>query len=114
VQRHNPAGYIAAGRDLRDQPLDLSFGPKARSRQELRVVFLGQIGPDQQQAGQVQGGFREHVEQDRELPRQTRRATAALRLVLRHAQLVNAISVERGAGALAMDAARFDLPEMDE
>jgi len=72
------------------------------------------MGPDQQQAGQVQGGFREHVEQDRKLPGQARRATAALRLVLGYEQLVNAICVERGAGALAMDAARLYLSEMHE
>jgi hypothetical protein len=114
AQRLDHAGQIAARRDLRDQSLELALGPKARSRQQLCLVLLRQVGSDEQNTRQVDGGLGQHLEQDRKLPRQARGATTPLGLVLRHAQFVHAIGVQRGAGSLAMNAACLDFGEMRE
>src|SRR4051812_29758262 len=70
--------------------------------------------PDQQDAGQMDRGCCQHLEQQGKLPSQPRRPATPLSFVLRHAQLVDAIRVERRTGPLAVDPACLYLAQMRE
>ena len=80
--------------------------------QDLAVVLLGQVGPEQEQAGQVKLAGSDLLEHDRELPCELRGARGAERRILGHPKLVHAVSTEAGAGPHAVNAASFDLGEV--
>ena len=54
------------------------------------------------------------IEHERELLDEPRRAGATSCSILGHAQLIHAIGIETGAGALAVDAARFYFCQVQE
>jgi hypothetical protein len=103
---------VRAGRDLRDQLLDLALGAKASAGEHVGVIFRGEMRSQQQDAGEVDRRIREHVEEDGKVPNRAGRLHAALRFVFAHAQLVDAVLVERSARHLAICAAGVDLREV--
>jgi len=114
VQHLDPGRQVARRRQLAHDAFDFALRSVAHPRQQLALIVGREMRPDQQDTGQMDRSFREHLEQHRKLSRQPRRATAPLGLVLRHAQLVDTIRVQGGASALAVDAARFDLAQVCE
>jgi hypothetical protein len=69
---------------------------------------------EKQEAGEMDGPFRQHLQKKRKSPGRARRLHPALCLVFGESKLVDAVRVERRTRALAVDAARVDLGEMRE
>jgi len=114
LQGLDPRRSIGRRCELSDDSFDLTLGPEADASEKVGMIFWCEMGTDEQDAGQMNRGFGQHGQKPRELARQSRSATAALGLVFRHAQFVDAIRIQRRASTLAMDAARFDLCEVRE
>jgi hypothetical protein len=112
TERLDYGGHVARRRELRDQPLELGLSPIAGSGEHLTVVFFGEIRREHDDAGKVDGGIRQHLEQDGKLPSDARGAAAAMRFVLGEAELVDAIGDERVARPPAIRAPGIDLGEV--
>jgi hypothetical protein len=113
-ERLNQRRHVGVRGDLGDELFDLALGPITSAGEQLDVVFGRQVRGEQEDAGKVDRGIGEHLEDQRKLPGQARGATPALGFVLRQAQFVNAIRPERCASPLAIDAAGVDLGEVGE
>ena len=85
-----------------------------RSGEDLDEVTFGEVRAEHEQPGEVELAGGERVEQRREASDETSGSDAAKGLVLREAEFVNAVGVEARAGARAVNAARFDLAEVEE
>ncbi len=82
------------------------------ARQHLDQVLCRQVRAEQQHGREVQLAAGNSVEKLGKASQQPCRAHAPKRRIFRELQLVNAIRVHTGAGAAAMNAARFDLPQV--
>ena len=78
----------------------------------LSLLTAKETRGEQEDAGEVDRGVCQHLEQDRELPSHTRGATAALGFVLREAELVDAIRDQRVARPHAIGAPGVAFGEM--
>jgi hypothetical protein len=81
---------------------------------DLDEVRLGEVRAEHEQPGEVELARGQRVEQRREASDETSGCNSAKSLVLREAELVDAVRVEARAGARAVNAARFDFAEVDE
>jgi hypothetical protein len=82
--------------------------------EDLDEIVSGEQRSQHQQAREVELTGGDRVEQRGKAAHETGGSDATKRLVFREPKLVNAIAVEARASASAMDAARFDLPEVRE
>jgi hypothetical protein len=75
-------------------------------------LAFSEVRAQHQEPGEVKLPGSQRVEQRRKAPDETRCRDATKCFVLRETELVHAIRVEAGAGAGAVDAARFHLGEV--
>src|SRR4249920_3837265 len=80
---------------LRDQLADLVLGSIHRRREEITRGGLLEIRREQADAGEMEPSLLECGKDDRELPRHARRLDALERRVLREAQTLDAVGVQR-------------------
>jgi hypothetical protein len=92
--------------------VELAFGAMFGSCEDLRQVGFGEVRAQHQETGEVQLARREGVEQGRKAPDEPRSGHAATRLVLRESELIDAVGVEAGTRARAVDPACFDFSEV--
>jgi hypothetical protein len=84
------------------------------AREDLDEVRLGEVRAKHEQAREMELAGGESVEQCWEASDETSGGNAPESLVLRQAQFVDTVGVEARAGPRAVNAARFDLAEVDE
>jgi hypothetical protein len=78
------------------------------------MILGGEVRAEHEQARQMQLASLDRAEQRWEPLHQPGRADPAKGCIFRQPQFVNAISVETGAGAKAVQPARFDLRQVNE
>jgi hypothetical protein len=113
ARRLDECAYVVSRRELGDEAFNLALAPLASPGEHVAVVFAGEIWREQQDAGQVYRGVREHLEQDRELcatraARQRRWASSS------EPKLENAVRREGTARPVSVGAAGVDLGEVGE
>jgi hypothetical protein len=84
------------------------------TRKDLDQIILREVRAKHEQPCEVELAGTHSLEQCREASDETSGGNAAKGLVLREAELVDAVSVETRAGARAVNAAQFDLAEVNE
>jgi hypothetical protein len=84
------------------------------AEQDFDEVLVGEVGTEHQETGEVELAGSDRVQQGREATDEAGGGDAAAGFVLRKAELIDAVRVQAGAGASAVDAACFDLTEVCE
>jgi hypothetical protein len=114
AERLDASDNVRPRDNLGNQTLDLTLGPEARPGEKLAVIVGREIRREEQQAREMDRSLGQHLEEHGKFPSDARRLGPPLRLVLGKAKLVNAVRVERRAGALTINAAHVDLGEVSE
>jgi hypothetical protein len=97
-----------------DEALDLLFSSVLGECQQLTMILLGKMGPEHQNARQVDLSGGDLLEEDRELSCNLGGASATEGGILGESKLVDTIGVEGRAGAFAMNAACVQFGQVRE
>jgi hypothetical protein len=89
-------------------------GRGSSSRTRRAIVLFGEVGPEHQEAGEVELAGGNRVQEGGETADEAGGGDAAKGLVFGVAEFVDAVDVEARAGTRPMDAARLDLAEVGE
>jgi hypothetical protein len=93
---------------------ELALGPVLGAREDMGEVSLVEVRAEHEQPGKVELAGGQRVQECREASDETSGGNAAKGFVFGEAELINAVGVEARAGARAVNAARFDLAEVNE
>ncbi len=113
-QHHHSRWAVRTRRDLRDQPLDRTPGLVSCSRQNLRVVLLGQVRRQQAHAGEMDLAARDHLEHEWKPPPCSCRPDSLCRCTLGHVEALDAEGEERAGGFAPVQFSLVDLREVRE
>jgi len=102
-------GRVGARKAGSDQLLHGALGLAAGRIQERGVILLGQVFPQEDQRGQVNGAAFDPLENDRKPPRQASRGDAAKGFSLTHPEPPHAILEHRRTGGTPMKPPILDL-----
>jgi hypothetical protein len=104
-KRLDQGGNVRQRIEHAHQALDLLFRPMLGPRQDFAMILFGQVRAEQQDPREMHLTGCDLFEKDRKLPSDLRRTGAAEGFVFGQAKFVYAIRAERGARALAVNAA---------
>ena len=113
-QLPDAAWNVGLGRDRGHQQLDLALALAARLVQQSDVIVRGEVWAEQFDRSQVQRTLCEPLQDEGELPTESRGVNAQIRLGLGHVKLLDAIGEHRRVRVLSIQRSRIHLAEMHE
>src|SRR5687768_554016 len=114
TERFDTARHVPQRAQQADEFFDLLFGSELSAREDLGEIRIREVRAQLQKTGEMELTSLDRAEEQRKAFDEPRSADTPIRSVLRHSQLVDAISIKTRAGARAMEPACLDLGQVCE